>query len=104
MIVKDLPNIADVMAAIGTHHERYDGQGYPRGLRSSDIPLLGRILAVGDSYSAMTTDRPYRKAMPPEDAKAELLKVAGTQLDPKVVATFVSLSLEDDDEQVLVAG
>ncbi len=104
MIVKDLPNIADVMAAIGAHHERCDGHGYPRGLRSEDIPLLGRILAVADSYSAMTTDRPYRKAMPPEDAKAELLKVAGTQLDPKVVATFVSLSLEDDDEQVLVAG
>ena len=75
---------------MGAHHERFDGTGYPRGSRGESIPLLGRILAVADAYSAMTTDRPYRKAMSHEEAKTELLRVAGTQLDPALVQAFLT--------------
>lgn len=74
-----------------THHERYDGGGYPRGLRGEEIPLCGRIVAVADAFDAMTHDRPYRKAIPPAEAAAELRRCAGTQFDPKVVAAFLSL-------------
>lgn len=101
MIIKDVPNIGDVLAAVGAHHERFDGRGYPRGLRGSRIPLLGRILAVADSFSAMTTDRPYRKGKNPIDAKEELLRVAGSQLDPDVVRTFLRfLATESVEEEV----
>jgi diguanylate cyclase (GGDEF)-like protein/putative nucleotidyltransferase with HDIG domain len=90
MIIKEVPNIADVLAAVGSHHERLDGAGYPRGLKGEEIPLLGRILAVADSYSAMTSDRPYRKALTLDQAREQLLKAAGTQLDTKLVHLFLS--------------
>jgi HD-GYP domain-containing protein (c-di-GMP phosphodiesterase class II) len=70
------------------HHERYDGSGYPFGLRGEAIPLEARIFAVVDAYDAMTSDRPYRKAMSPEQALAEIERNAGTQFDPQVVAAF----------------
>ena len=91
LIIKEIPNLLDVLAAVGSHHERYDGQGYPRGLRGEEIPLLGRILAVADAYSAMTIDRPYRKALTLAEARDELRRVSGTQLDPQVVATFFTI-------------
>ena len=69
-------------AAVSCHHERWDGDGYPLGLAGADIPLLGRIMAVVDAYSAMILDRPYRKALPHEEAVAELRRGAGTQFDP----------------------
>ena len=97
MIIKEVPNIAEVVAAVGAHHERFDGCGYPRGLRAQDIPLLGRVLAVADAYSAMTNDRPYRKALSAEQAKAELVRVAGSQLDPELVWGFLAV-LEDRRE------
>jgi HD-GYP domain-containing protein (c-di-GMP phosphodiesterase class II) len=67
------------------HHERWDGGGYPDGLAGEQIPLAARIICVCDAYSAMTTDRPYRKAMPVDDALTELRACAGTQFDPAVV-------------------
>ena len=91
LIIKEIPNLLEVLAAVGSHHERYDGQGYPRGLRGEEIPLLGRILAVADAYSAMTIDRPYRKALTAAEARDELRRVSGTQLDPQVVATFFTI-------------
>ena len=90
LIIKEVPNLSEVVEAVGAHHERFDGTGYPRGLQGEEIPRLGRILAVADAYSAMTTDRPYRKAMSHAEAKAELLGVAGTQLDPELVYAFVA--------------
>jgi putative nucleotidyltransferase with HDIG domain len=72
------------------HHERWDGKGYPDGIAGEDIPLGARIIAVADSYDAMTSDRPYRKALPHEVALVELRRGAGTQFDPMVVEAFVA--------------
>ena len=72
------------------HHERWDGKGYPDGLAGKDIPLGARIIAVADSYDAMTSDRPYRKALPHEVALIELQRGAGTQFDPVVVEAFLA--------------
>ena len=77
-----------------THHERLDGNGYPRGLREHQIPLEGRILAVADAYAAMTADRPYRVPFSPKRAKAELQARAGSQFDHDVVEAFLSLDSE----------
>jgi HD-GYP domain-containing protein (c-di-GMP phosphodiesterase class II) len=71
------------------HHERFDGGGYPGGLRREEIPLGSRIIAVADSFDAMTSNRPYRKAGSPEAAAKELLRCAGTQFDPAVVEGFM---------------
>jgi HD-GYP domain-containing protein (c-di-GMP phosphodiesterase class II) len=68
MIVKGIAQISDAIEPVATHHERFDGKGYPRGLKGEDIPLLGRLLAVVDAYSAMTLDRPYRNALSKEVA------------------------------------
>ena len=73
------------------HHERFDGKGYPLGLEGNAIPLGARILAVADSYDAMTSDRPYRKAMSKDEAIKELKANKGTQFDPKVVDTFIGV-------------
>jgi ribonuclease P protein subunit RPR2 len=79
---------------IMSHHEHWDGTGYPRGLRGEEIPLAARIFAVVDAFDAMTHDRPYRKAMPAHQALAELRRVSGTQLDPNVVREFLVLATE----------
>jgi putative nucleotidyltransferase with HDIG domain len=80
------------------HHERFDGAGYPHGLYRDEIPIISRIVAVADSYSAMVSDRPYRSKRSPEDAVAELEKQSGAQYDPRVVAAFVDI-LEGESEQ-----
>ena len=82
----DLAGIADLILK---HHERWDGKGYPLGLRGEDIPIECRILAIADSFDAMTTDRPYRKALPVEEALAELKRWAGYQFDPQLVVAFL---------------
>jgi two-component system, cell cycle response regulator len=72
-------------------HEHLDGKGYPDGLAGADIPLGARIIAVCDAYDAMVSDRPYRRAMPSEQAIEELVRCAGTQFDPAVVEAFVTV-------------
>jgi diguanylate cyclase (GGDEF)-like protein len=80
----------DIAQWVGAHHERLDGNGYPAGLSGPEIPFEARILAVADAYEAMIADRPYRAGMSDADARAELLRCAGSQFDPQVVAAFLS--------------
>jgi diguanylate cyclase (GGDEF)-like protein len=88
-LLVDLPNVEQVREAALNHHERFDGTGYPRGLAGEQIPLLGRIMAVADAFSAMILDRPYRKGRTTEEALTELQNSAWTQLDPELVKAFV---------------
>ncbi len=90
MIVRDVPGIDLVRAGIRHHHERWDGEGYLHRLAGEEIPLIARILAVGDAFSAMTTTRPYRKAFPIREALTRLGDAAGTQLDETLVRTFIA--------------
>ncbi|RYG68953.1 response regulator [bacterium] len=78
-----------------THHERFDGTGYPRGLKGDQIPLEGRIVAVADVYDALTHERPYKHAWTPSEAAQEIRKQSGTQFDPRVVMAFCQLSNEE---------
>lgn len=84
-------SLKGMVAIVRAHHERWDGCGYPDGLKGEAIPLEARILAVADTFDAMTTNRPYRKALPVADALSEIDRCAGTQLDPKLAKAFVSL-------------
>lgn len=110
-IIKTHPLIGDqILQPIGTldgvrntiiqHHERYDGSGYPFGIRGDEISLKSKILSVVDTFDAMMTDRPYRKALPIYEVKTELRANAGTQFDPYVVAAFVDL-ITTDEERIL---
>jgi len=89
-IVRDVPNVDHVRAGIRFHHERWDGDGYLDGLEGEAIPLTGRVLAVADAFSAMTTTRPYRKALSVEEALKRLADAAGTQLQEALVAAFIT--------------
>ena len=90
VIVSQIPSLRDVLEGVAGHHERYDGQGYPDGLRGEDIPVQARILAAADAYAAMTATRPYAPALAPAEARAELRRVSGTQLDPLIVAELLA--------------
>lgn len=90
-IIKHIPNLIDTVPIVISHHERYDGKGYPRGIKGEAIPVLGRVICIADSFDAMTTDRPYRKGLSLEQAIYELKKSAGTQFDPELVDIFIEL-------------
>jgi putative two-component system response regulator len=81
----------DVAPIILAHHERWDGAGYPCGLRGEQIPLGARIIAVVDAFDAMTSDRPYRRSLGDVEAVRRLRAGAGTQWDPRVVRVFIEL-------------
>ncbi|SNB46702.1 HD domain-containing phosphohydrolase [Geobacter sp. DSM 9736] len=89
-ILAPIEQLQDVLSAILYHHERYDGTGYPKGLKGEDIPLEARIVTVADSFDAMVEDRPYHKALTVQEALEELGKNAGTQFDPVVVERFTT--------------
>ena len=95
-IIAAIPDLGEIRAAVLAHHERYDGRGYPNGLSGDRIPLMARILGVADAYSAMTTDRPYRKALSREEALAELIAGKGGQFDSDCVDAFAK-ALEQSD-------
>jgi putative nucleotidyltransferase with HDIG domain len=87
-ILKPLEQLSDSLPGILHHHERYDGHGYPAGLKGADIPYQARLIAVADTFDALTTNRAYRAARSPAEALAIMEKEAGTQLDPQCVAVF----------------
>ena len=89
-ILSPIPSLADVIPAIAGHHERLDGKGYPRGLKGSQIPLMARVIAVADTYDALTSNRSYRKGFPHEKALQIIDEVKGTQLCPDCVRVFIN--------------
>jgi putative nucleotidyltransferase with HDIG domain len=90
-IMEPVKAFQTILPAMLHHHERFDGRGYPHGLAAENIPLSARILCVADCFDAMTSDRPYRKGMPVEDAVSELAKNKSTQFDPELVDIFLEL-------------
>lgn len=92
------PQLDGVLPGVLYHHERFDGSGYPQALAGDEIPLIARILAIADSFDAMTSDRPYRKALSAEEAVEELVNNAGTQFDPQLVEIFIKRIKDKSDE------
>lgn len=90
-ILKDIKSLVETCNIIRCEHERYDGNGYPNGLKKKSIPLGARIIAVADAYDAMTTDRPYRKAISRKQAINQLRQNAGSQFDPEIVRAFLTI-------------
>ncbi len=91
-MLRKIPFLQEAAQIVHSHQERYDGTGYPRGLKGDQIPLGARIFAVADTFDAITSDRPYRAAQSISAARREIQKYAGRQFDPKVVETFLSIS------------
>jgi HD-GYP domain-containing protein (c-di-GMP phosphodiesterase class II) len=87
-ILAEVEDFNQIATIVRHHHERWDGQGYPDGLDGDDIPLISRIICVADAYNAMTSDRPYRDAMPSRVARLRLAQGVETQFDTTVVAAF----------------
>src|SRR5690242_13033207 len=90
-ILANVEIYADIARIVRHHHERVDGNGYPDCLTGDDIPLISRILAVADSYDAMTSDRPYREAMPSRVARLRIAQAVDSQFDTTVVAAFEAI-------------
>src|SRR3990170_1148523 len=103
-LIVDVPNAEEVRMIARHHHERFDGGGYPDGLRGEGIPFLARILALADAFSAITLNRPYRRGLARDEAYAELQRVAGTQLDPELVKSFGRFVVALEDEPVSAAA
>jgi HD-GYP domain-containing protein (c-di-GMP phosphodiesterase class II) len=82
----DMLELAECILA---HHERWDGLGYPKGLKGLEIPAEARMIAIADAYDAMTSERPYRKPLSKQDALSEIIRCSGSQFDPEIVTVFV---------------
>jgi putative nucleotidyltransferase with HDIG domain len=103
-ILANVDTYAEIASVVRHHHERVDGQGYPDGLPETEIPLLSRIIAVADAYNAMTSDRPYREAMPSRVARLRLAQAVETQFDTSVVAAFEALLAGASEDYRLARG
>lgn len=88
-IMNRVEGLKDVVGAMRYHHERWDGKGYPLGLKGDEIPMIARVVSVADTYDAMVSTRPYRKGLDPKIAFDEITKHGGTQFDPVVVNAFI---------------
>ncbi len=102
-ILEPITFLHPLIPAVHLHHERWDGRGYPLGLSGQDIPLIARIIAVADTYDAMTSDRAYRKALPHEVATSEIARCCGSQFDPEV-GQYFAVAIEEDREEKLASG
>lgn len=89
-MIRDYPGIHDLALGVRHHHERWDGRGYPLALRENQIPKISQIIAIVDTYDAITSDRPYRKARTHSEALAEIAKEAGRQFNPELVQEFIT--------------
>ena len=96
-ILENIKEDPELTTAARYHHERFDGKGYPEGLSGFDIPEVARIIAVADSYDAMSSDRSYRKSLSQEEIISELTKGKGTQFDPKFADIMISIMKEDEE-------
>ena len=96
-ILSEMPELKDIAIGARWHHERYDGKGYPDGLKGDDIPLKARIICVADSYDAMSSNRSYRKFLPQDVVRSELEKGCGTQFDPVIAGIMLDIMKEDKD-------
>ncbi|MFM7051158.1 MAG: HD-GYP domain-containing protein [Planctomycetota bacterium] len=96
-ILRDIPQFAPVLGGVRHHHERYDGRGYPHGIAGADIPLFARIIAIADTFDAMSSTRTYRSARPRAAVLAELRRCAGTQFDPRLMQAFLEVDLSAYD-------
>ena len=103
-ILANVDTYAEIAAVVRHHHERVDGQGYPDGLNGFEIPLLSRIIAVADAYNAMTSDRPYRDAMPSRVARLRLAQAVESQFDTSVVAAFEAILAGATEDYRLARG
>ena len=90
-ILDPIPSMIELIPGAFCHHESFDGSGYPQALMGENIPLIGRIVAIADTYDAMTSDRSYRQALTHQDAIDELKRFAGSQFDPKLVPVFIQV-------------
>lgn len=97
-IINPVESLKDISSLILHHHERYDGKGYPDGLKGRDIPYLARVLTVADSFDAMTSNRPYNVRKNYDEAVEELKRCSGTQFDPSIVEAFLQVIKERDDK------
>jgi putative two-component system response regulator len=101
-MIKDVEDLADSAPIVRHHHERWDGNGYPDGLKGDEIPQGASIVAVADAFDTMVTPRPYRQVVPPEDAYHEIVRLSGINYDPAVVESFKS-AWEDGNIQEILA-
>lgn len=98
LLLESTMKLAHLLPVVGHHHERWDGEGYPKGLKGEEIPLAARVIAICDAYQAMVSDRPYRKALSRDEAVAELRANAGTQFDPDLIERFIAAACGETAE------
>ncbi len=91
-ILRDIPNFDDIIPGVMSHHERFDGRGYPQRLAGLEIPLFGRIVGIADAFDAMSSTRTYRRALSSDDVLAEMLRCAGSQFDPELIPHFLEIN------------
>ncbi len=99
-ILEPIKFLAPLLPGVHLHHERWDGRGYPLGLKGNDVPIIARVIAVADTYDAMTTDRAYRRALPHEVAVGEIERCTGSQFDPMVASSFTGALDRFREEQL----
>jgi HD-GYP domain-containing protein (c-di-GMP phosphodiesterase class II) len=100
-ILRDIPQMDDILPAVLYHHERWDGRGYPAGLAGEEIPLIGRYVAIADAFDAMSSNRTYRSARSRDFVRDEIRRCSGTQFDPNLVDAFLDIDMREFDHMII---